>query len=321
MAIGTLGTIEVVVEEVRNESPNVKSFKLKPVDGNQLPKSSGGAHITTRIHRDQGLIERNYSLTNDPNDTDYYKIAIARSSESKGGSVYWHDNVKTGDKLEISYPKNHFGLSFSAKHHVFIAAGIGITPFLSMAQDLKKKGKTFDFHYAAPSKESCAFYPFISSTYSDVANFYFSLEGRRMNPEIMKDYPIGTHVYFCGPEDMIKEYAEAARSYGYPESNIHFELFSAPDFGPKQAFEVKLNKSNQILTVPEDQELLDILLQHNINAPYSCKVGGCGSCSVDVLDGDVDHRDVFLTDQEKKEGNVILTCVSRGKSGCLTLDL
>lgn len=315
------GTIEVVVEKIKSESPQVKSIQLKAVDGSRLPRFSGGSHITTYISRDQGTIERHYSLTNDPDETGYYKIAIRRSDQSKGGSTYWHDHMKEGDQLEVSYPKNHFPLSFSAKHHVFIACGIGITPFLSMGSELKKKGKSFELHYAAPSKELCAFYSLLSSEYQNETHFYFSRTGRKMSHDLMENQPIGTHVYFCGPEVMVKEYAEAAKSYGYPEKNIHFELFTPPDLGPLHPFEVKLNKSNQLLQVPEGENLLDVLLENGIEAPYSCKIGGCGSCAVDVLEGEVDHRDVFLTDTEKKEANVILTCVSRGKSGCLTLDL
>ncbi|SMQ86676.1 Ferredoxin-NADP reductase [Bacillus sp. OV166] len=315
------GTIDVIVEEVKNESPQVKSFKLKAADGSSLPRSSGGSHVTTLIQNEQGTIERHYSLTNDPDETDFYKIAIRRSDESKGGSIYWHDYIKAGDQLKISYPKNHFSLSFKAKHHVFIAAGIGITPFLAMAAELKKKSKSYELHYAAPSKELCAFYPFLVSNYSDETYFYFSKQGRKMTTELMKEQPIGTHVYFCGPETMVREYTEAAKTYGYPEKSIHFELFTPPDMGPMHPFEVKLNNSNQVLQVPEGENLLDILLAHNIDAPYSCKIGGCGSCSVDVLEGEVDHRDIFLTDKERDERNVILTCVSRGKKGCLVLDL
>lgn len=316
-------TIDVVVEEIRNESPQVKSFKLKPSDTSRLLRCGAGSHVKTYVQFDQNIFENNYSLINDPDQSGYYQIAIRRSDESKGGSVCWHDRVKEGDQLKISYPKNHFSLSFSAKHHVLIAAGIGITPFIAMAADLKKKGKSFELHYAARSNDLCAFHSFLNSVYPDETQFYFSKQGNRMATEVMNNQPIGTHVYFCGPEKMINEYAEAARSYGYPDSNIHFELFVPPDFGPMEPFQVKLNKSNKIVEVQEDESLLDILLKHGIDAPYSCKIGGCGSCQVDVLEGEVDHRDLFLTDKEKEEKSVICTCVSRAKvkNGSIVLDL
>lgn len=314
-------TIEVVVKEIKSESPNVKSFKLARTDGLPLPRFSSGSHITTYINNHQNMIERHYSLTTSPETTDYYQIAIRRSDQSKGGSVYWHNQIKIGDQLEISYPKNHFPLSFKAKHHVFFAAGIGITPFLAMASDLKTKGKSFEIHYAAPSKELCAFYSLLQAVYPKETHFYFSNEKQKMKTHLMEMQPIGTHVYFCGSEAMMKEYSDAAKAYGYPEKSIHFELFTPPDYGPMQAFQVKLNKSNQVLQIPEGKTLLETLLKHDIQAPYSCKIGGCGSCQVEVLEGEIDHRDVFLSDDEKKAANVILTCVSRAKCGSLTLDL
>lgn len=317
----SINTIDVVVDEIKYESPFIKSFKLNPAEGFNLLRSGGGSHIKTYIEHNQEILENHYSLTNDPDQDDYYRIAVRRCDPSKGGSIYWHDTIKKGDKIKISYPKNHFPLSFSAKHHVFIAAGIGITPFLSMAADLKKKGKSFELHYAARSKEMCAFHSFIDSNYSKESTFYFSSEGNKMSTELMKNKPIGTHVYFCGPESMVNEYCETAGLYGYPTGNIHFELFTPPETGPKEPFHVILNKSNKVIQITEEETLLDTLLRHGIDAPYSCKIGGCGSCLVEVLEGEVDHRDVFLTDKEKEEKSVICTCISRAKDASLVLDL
>ncbi|MDR4946446.1 PDR/VanB family oxidoreductase [Neobacillus cucumis] len=314
-------TIEVIVKEIKKESPSVKSFKLAQINGSPLPRFSAGSHIVTYLEQDQKQIERHYSLTTAPNKTDIYQIAVRLNDSSKGGSAYWHHEIKEGDRLEISYPRNHFPLSFLARHHMFFAAGIGITPFLAMAADLKAKGKTFELHYAAPSKEQCAFYSYLKEHYPNEIQFYFSNEKRKMKPHLMENKPIGTHVYFCGSEAMMKEYAEAAKYYGYHENSIHFELFSPPDLGPQHPFQVKLHKSNQLLQVREGESLLETLLKNNIQAPYSCRIGGCGSCQVDVLEGDVDHRDLFLSDQEKENSNVMLTCVSRGKCGTLVLDL
>lgn len=314
-------TIKVIVKEIIQESPTVKSFKLAAADGSLLPRFSAGSHITTYLNTKNGVIERHYSLTTDPDISRHYQIAIRRSDQSKGGSIYWYNQVAIGDHLDISYPKNHFPLSFSAKHHVFFAAGIGITPFLSMAAALKKNGKSFELHYAAPSKKFCAFYNFLSATYPAETHFYFSKDGNRMTPHLMKNQAVGTHVYFCGTEAMVREFTDAAKAFGYPEKSIHYELFSPPDSGPLNPFQIKLNKSKQIIEVPEGKSLLETLLENSIQAPYSCKIGGCGTCQIDVLDGEVDHRDFFLSDSEKKEGHVILTCVSRAKKGCLVLDM
>lgn len=319
--MATQGRIQAIVTEVMDETPKVKRYRLIPKSTGPLPKFSAGAHITTYLAKEEEVLERHYSLTNNPRQTEFYEIAINRNSQSKGGSEFWHDHVQPGQELEISFPKNQFSLSYQAKHHVFFAAGIGITPFLAMAAELKAKGKSFELHYAASSMEACPYYEFLKTEYQEQTYFYFSKESQRMQPQIMNGQRIGTHVYFCGPDSMIRQFSDSAKAFGYPEKSIHYELFTPPDFGPAYPFQVKLTSSDQVLSVAEDESLLEVLLKNGIQAPFSCKVGGCGSCEVGLLEGKVDHRDIYLTEKEKRDNNVILTCVSRGKKECLVLDL
>lgn len=313
--------IRVAVGEVKEETLLVKSFKLFPLDDFPLPRFGGGAHITTYLAMNGQTLERHYSLTNDPRETGFYMISVRRSETSRGGSTAWHDHVKVGQQLEISCPKNHFPLSFQAKHHVLLAAGIGITPFMAMMADLQAAGKSFELHYAASSKEMCPFYELILSRYPNRVRFYFSQNQQRMPTMTMREQPVGTHVYFCGPETMVHQFSKAALEYGYPRKSIHFELFSPPNLGPQHPFRVVLKNSEQVLHVPAGISLLEVLLQKGINAPHSCKIGGCGSCEVEVEEGEVDHRDLFLSEQERMNRKVILTCVSRAKSDRLVLDL
>ncbi len=314
------GNIEMVVEKIEQVTESVKRFYLYPADQKLLPAFTGGAHITTYVDAGDGIIERDYSLVSNPTDRTHYSISINRDANSRGGSVYWHHNVKVGDIVKTSLPKNHFTLGFHAKHHVFYAAGIGITPFLTMMADLEAQGKTFELHYAVRTKEQCAFYDYLNENYPGKCTFYFSRSEQpvRMTPETMKDHRIGSHVYFCGPVSMVAEYKEAALSYGYPEKSIHFELF-ANDTGPKNPFVVEVD--NQLIQVSEEQTLLEALLAAGIEAPYSCKAGGCGQCEVDVVSGEVDHRDIFFSDTERAERNSILTCCSRAKEEKLVLKI
>jgi ferredoxin-NADP reductase len=260
-------------------------------------------------------------LIGDPKQNAFYKIAVRRSETSRGGSAYWHDRIRTGDAIEISYPKNHLPLSFEAKHHVFVAGGIGITPFMAMMAELSAAGTSFELHYAAASEEHCAFYEDIRRKYGKRARFYFSSKQQRMPTSVMWKQRIGTHVYFCGPEGMITQFRNAAVRYGYPSSSIHYELFSPPQTGPCHPFKAVLTKSNAILYVPANKSLLDVMLEHGINAAYSCKIGGCGSCEIEVEHGEVDHRDFFLSDHEKTTRNVMIPCVSRAKSDQLVIHL
>ena len=234
----------------------------------------------------------------------------------------WHQNVQVGDVLTVSYPKNYFPLSFQAKHHVFYAAGIGITPFLSMMAELTEKNCSFELHYVAKSKEKCAFYEYLSKAYPDQCHFYFSEdEGtKRLLPDHLLNHRIGTHVYFCGPERMIQDFTTAAKTYGYPSFNLHYERFAAPSMKEQHAFQVTLKSSGKQLEVPANSSLLDVLLQNEVQVPYSCTVGGCGTCEVKVAEGEIVHFDSFLTEEQQSSNQTMLSCVSRGK-GRLVLNI
>ncbi|MFJ7755527.1 PDR/VanB family oxidoreductase [Peribacillus muralis] len=318
-----VGNIQMKVNKIIQETEFVKQFELVPVDGNPLPAFTGGSHLTTVMQASGTIFKREYSIISHPRDREKYAISIRRDEGTRGGSAYWHDHVKENTILEVSFPKNNFPLSFRAKHHAFYAAGIGITPFLAMMEDMAAEGQTFELHYAARTPELCAYYERLKVNYPNQCTFYFSQseEKSRMTPATMMDHRIGTHVYFCGPREMVQEYREAASSYGYPEHAIHFELFAAKNDGPLNPFIVELTDSDRSISVHEGETLLDALLREGVDAPYSCKVGGCGSCEVVVDEGEVEHRDFFLSEENRQSRNAILTCCSRAKGDRLALKL
>jgi dimethylamine monooxygenase subunit B len=307
--------IEVVVKNITVMTPAIKKFTLEAKNQSVLPGFSGGSHITTYIQSPLGTLERQYSIFNTTNEKGLYEIAVRLAEHSNGGSRYWHEQVEVGDVINISFPKNYFQLSFQAKHHVFYAAGIGITTFLSMMNELLVNNGSFELHYAAKSKEQCAFYDYLRMNYPDQCYFYLSNDDEgnvRLSPTQLADHRIGTHVYFCGPETMIQEFTAAAKGYGYPAYNIHFERFAPPSRKEQRAFQVKLINSGKQLVVPKDSTLLEVLRQNGINVPYSCRVGGCGTCEVKVIVGKIVHFDSFLTEEQQCSNTLMLSCVSRG---------
>jgi dimethylamine monooxygenase subunit B len=312
-------TIPVVIKDIKVETEFVKKFTLASVDGKPLPKFSGGAHISTYIE-DEDLFIRQYSLTSSPDNTKHYQIGVRLSDVSRGGSRYWHQNLKVGDRLHISYPKNHFPLSFKAKHHVFYAAGIGITPFLSMMNELHSRGTSFELHYASKTEEACAFIEFLQEHYPNQCRFYFSNKKQRIASSSLEEHAIGTHVYFCGPESFITDLTESAYQLGYPASVVHMERFTPPQPKNLSSFQVQL-KDGILLEVAKEQTLLEALLNYGIKAPYSCRVGRCGTCELRVVEGEIAHYDSFLNEEQKQSQSRILTCVSRAKSDMLVLDV
>jgi ferredoxin len=67
--------------------------------------------------------------------------------------------------------------------------------------------------------------------------------------------------------------------------------------------------------------LLDVMIDAAVDVPFSCPVGTCGTCETLVLDGEVDHRDSLLTEQQRADHDVMYVCVSRAQGDWLSLDL
>jgi ferredoxin-NADP reductase len=312
--------LTVQVAHIDVLTPVVKRFTLVPAGTDRLPPFSAGAHITTFVECDGRVLERNYSLCNDPLTRNIYQIAIRRSEHSQGGSAYWHAHVRVGDIVRISPPKNHFPLSQRARHHVFLAAGIGITPFLPMMAELRARNGSFELHYAAKSGSLCAFRDEIETRYPET-RFYFSEEGTRLTPDVLSGARVGTHVYLCGPASFIDEFSRHAEMLGFPRSNIHAERFTALTPENPRPFRVWLYKSRREVEVTAHETLLAALLRSGIKVGYACRAGGCGTCEIGVVEGEVEHRDFYLTKEEKASNRSIIACVSRAAGDRLVLDL
>jgi vanillate O-demethylase ferredoxin subunit len=89
----------------------------------------------------------------------------------------------------------------------------------------------------------------------------------------------------------------------------------------ENAFEVRLQRSGLTISIPPEKTILRTLLDAGVDADYSCAMGGCGTCETRILEGIPDHRDLYLTEEEKAENNVIMICCSRSKTPLLVLDL
>jgi ferredoxin-NADP reductase len=315
-------TVRVRVSAIEQPTPVIKRFTLEPVAGRSLPAFSGGSHIVvvmrakTRVHRNP------YSLLSPPGQLQSYQIAVRRMEESRGGSVYMHEQVRVGSELEIAHPVNLFGLDKLARRHVLIAGGIGITPFMAQMEDLHGRSVPYELHYSVRGREHAAFREQLVERHGDRVRMYYDSEQQNIDFEgLLGAQRLGTHVYVCGPAGMIERVVATARAAGWADSHIHWEQFSAPPAG--DPFDVFLAKSNVALRVPPDLSLLEAIEAAGVDAPYLCRGGVCGECRTKVVsaDGDLVHNDHFLTTEEKAAGRYIMPCVSRALGSKLVLDL
>ncbi len=313
--------IVVKVTDVVAVNELVTRFRFKRTDGGLLPTFSGGAHTVVEM-QDGDITRLNpYSLMSDPMDQNAYTISVRRDDEGRGGSRFMHSKVKIGDEMTISYPVNLFSLDLRAKKHLFIAGGIGITPFLAQIKQLERFNGHWELHYACRSLALGSYVDELQAHHSNETHVYFDDQKQTIDlVKLLEGQPLGTHVYVCGPKGMIGWVRATAQAEGWPLEAIHYEEFLAPQ--PGKPFEVKLAISNKVVQVSEDESLLEALERAGVDAPYLCRGGACGQCETNVIDysGTFIHRDHWLDEAELSSGKKIMPCVSRFEGKTLVLD-
>ncbi len=301
---------------VRDEGGGVRALALKHPLRELLPEWSAGAHIDLRL---PGGKIRQYSLCGDPADRSSYRIAVKLEQNGRGGSKWVHDNLHEGAEAHASAPRCNFRLHQQALRHVFVAGGIGITPFLAMVREAKAEGTPFQLFYCTRSAKP----PFgeeLAEICADRIKFFCSSgeESRRFDPwrDLPKPSP-GTHLYCCGPDRLTAAIRAAAQ---WPQEQVHFEAFqplSDENFVP-EPFDVKIASTGRTFRVPANKSALEVLKEAGFVLPSSCELGVCGSCECGYRDGTVIHRDVVLPVGARQDR--LMLCVSRARVQ-VTLDL
>ncbi|SFX56407.1 PDR/VanB family oxidoreductase [Marinospirillum alkaliphilum] len=286
-----------------------------------LPPFTAGAHID--VHLGGGQV-RQYSLANDPAESHRYLLGVLKAPNSRGVSRALHDQLQKGMLLRIGEPRNVFPLREDASHSLLIGGGIGITPMLTMAWRLLALGRSFELHLCSRSADRA---PFASQILNSPLAPFFHLhldDDPGLSPlnlaATCAAAPENTHLYVCGPAGFM-DWVEQQAAEHLPTACIHREHFdTAPELLTNPSFRVKLQLSGLELEVPPSMTLWDVLAQQGIHLPRNCPKGMCGACRVKVLEGEVDHRDQLLPQDDRDEG-WMLPCISRAEGGVLLLDL
>ncbi|MEI7033813.1 PDR/VanB family oxidoreductase [Streptomyces pratensis] len=286
------------------------------LEGSELPRWRPGAHLDLVLP--SGLV-RQYSLCGDPEETGAYTVAARLVEDGRGGSREVHERLQEGVEIEVRGPRNRFPLA-GAPAHVFVVGGIGITPVLPMLRSLSASGAEWRLLYGGRSRASMPYLEEIERLGADDGRVTVVAQDEAGRPDVaaaLTGLAPGTAVYCCGPEPLMDAVAAAL-----PEDcALHLERFSAPtaDAAGAGAFEVELRRSGRTVPVTAGQSVLAAVRAELPHVSYSCEQGFCGTCRQRVLDGEVDHRDELLSDDER--GDSMLICVSRCRGGRLVLDL
>lgn len=317
--------IEVTVRRKRREAEDICSFELISSSGKSLPRFTAGAHVDVSV---EPGVTRQYSLCNSPREDHRFLIAVLREPSSRGGSAAMHEKIREGQLLSISAPRNSFPLADGAHRTLLFGGGIGITPLLAMAEELSERDADFELHYCTRTRQRTAFRDRLAAAaFSDRVRIYHDDEPElgRLDVNALLGAPREeVHIYVCGPGGFMAHVLSIARELGWPESLVHREYFAAAsrqEAAIESEFEIELRRSGRVLKVPEGARVVDVLWAAGVAVPVSCEQGVCGTCLTRVVSGVPDHRDSFLTDEERRANGQFTPCCSRSVTPRLVLDL
>ncbi|MEH6579743.1 MAG: NO-inducible flavohemoprotein [Amphritea sp.] len=243
------------VERKVSQSSEITSFYLKPVDGKPLPEFKPGQYLSLKVNSDKFPYTelRQYSLSDSPN-KDYYRISVKKEpallEHTPHGLVsnHLHTDVKTGDFLQVHAPGGDFYLKSAAKPLVLLSGGVGITPLLSMLNDLSKRqdNRPVVWLHGTRNKATHAFREHLNALDADLPNLTkvvcyedasdaeagvdYNYPGY-INADILSRYcPADAEYYFCGPVPFMKAIYRQLKQLNIKEEQLHYEVF-----GPGEA--------------------------------------------------------------------------------------
>ena len=290
------------------------------VDG-AVPRFDPGSHSNFRVEIDGQVANRTYTVV--PAPCGHIAVAVKLHPQSRGGSRFmW--SLETGQAVRLTLPENRFELSWRAGHYLLLAGGIGITPIYGMARALAARGASLRVVYGARSRGLMAFADELSRLLGDRLVLRDNSAGEHI--DLAAEFarlPDDAECYLCGPIGMLEAAKSAWVEAGRPVSRLRYEVFGDSGLFAEKSFSVDILNRDITVSVRSDQTLLDALLGAGVDMIYDCQRGECGLCAVKVLekDGEIDHRDVFFSAEEKAENHRMCACVSRLTEGHAVIDI
>jgi ferredoxin-NADP reductase len=306
------------VAEIRPLAEDVRYLSFE-VDG-PIPRFEPGSHSNFRVEIDGEAAIRTYTVL--PAPEGQIAVGVKLHPQSRGGSRFmW--SLEAGQRLRLTVPENRFELNWRAGHYLLLAGGIGITPIYGMAQALVARGASVRLVYAARSRQIMAFADELAALLGDRLSLRDNAQGEHI--DLVGEFaalPVEAECYLCGPIGLLEAAKAAWAEAGRPASRLRYEVFGDSGLYPEKTFTVEVLNRDIAVAVRPDQTLLEALLGAGVEMIYDCQRGECGLCAVRVVDRSaaIDHRDVFLSREEKDENTRMCACVSRLAEGRAVID-
>jgi dimethylamine monooxygenase subunit B len=308
--------LELEVARVDSQGPSIRSFTFRDPAGKGLPAYVPGSHVLVQC----GSKANAYSLTGSGLSPDGYTVSVLEADGGKGGSAWMH-RLAPGDRVQVSRPRSAFAPVATARHHLLVAAGIGITPLLSHARAALEWGRSVSLVYTYRPGGGAH----VAELRDLLGDRLRECSGRNEFHQVLAAelgrQKLGTHLYTCGPQPFMDQVQEQAASAGWPASRLHSEPFGSAALDPGKPFTATLARSQKTVQVPAGTSLLEALEAAGQEVPNLCRQGVCGECALTVLAGRPQHRDLYLSDDEKTSNKTLMCCVSRSHDQEMELDL
>lgn len=329
--------------EIIEESPNIKSFCMRRLHNQKFPKYLGGQFLSFEIAKDKRCL-RSYSISSSILQQSTIQISV-KLLENGVGSTWFHKR-QVGDLITAYPPSGNFTDKLPLQiPRIYIAGGIGITPFISMLSQHVADGDnvTIYLFFAARNEQDLIYhhyfihlttrhsnihyYPILSSTDQTATADQNTLKasptqnvkidiGRISYDYICTKTPENilsqAAYFFCGPPAMSKSIIQELERRDIPEHHIISEKFISPsliDLSSIPNIKATLTFQGQRYIYKKRQDILSFLEDQGENIPYACRSGVCGSCAVKITGKHIMLTDAGLTHKQKKQGYA-LACVS-----------
>jgi vanillate O-demethylase ferredoxin subunit len=313
--------VTATVTAICEVAPGLRELRLKAEGAGAAYPT--GSHVQVRVLIDGRPELRHYSLIGDRPMHGSWRIAVKQEQPGRGGSRYiW--SLAIGARIEVSRPGSQFELSSMQIPRLLIAGGIGVTPIFGMAEALQRRRHPFRMLYAGRSRAAMAFLSELTEICGDT--LYVAAEDELGRPDIESEIsrlPPDGEAYVCGPIGLLEATRRYWRAAGRDPARLIYESFGTSGRHPTEAFRVRLPRLKVDIDVPPDNTILEALEAAGVGVLSDCRRGECGLCQMTVLaiQGELDHRDVFFSEEQHLSGGMICTCVSRvAGGGCITLD-
>lgn len=339
------------VQDIQKETPNAVCVTFAiPNHLKEIFSFKAGQYITLKATIQGEEIRRDYSLCSAPN-SGIIQVAI-KVVEGGVFSKFANTILQVGDELEVAKPNGRFTFKPNdnkTKNIALFAAGSGITPILSIikcALTEEVNSKVILVYGNKTTKNTMFLNTLLNlqHQYHDrfAIQFVFSqedsedalfgrIEKSTVNYITKNKYK---HIavdafYLCGPEGMIHTVKNVLTEQNIPENTIYYELFKAAKNTTSNStatnsgeakVTILLDDESTTFTMQKKQTILEVAIDKDLDAPYSCQGGICSSCIARVTAGEVSMRQNNILNESELAEGLILTCQAQPVSDSVTIN-